>query len=390
MRVCHIWHNFFPVEAGGVEHYIRNLSNCLVRQDPAMKFCMFTDKANVRYNVRKRLLKSEKIDNIQVYRLGPNFTTYLRNACYKVTNQTYQSLTNLATKSLFNEAERIQKQESSQIFHVHGIWKVLYPNIGVQLSKRFRAPLMVSLHGDSANSEDQFSMPLSNPQVLAVLNHAKVITTFSKQNQHVLDKLGLGEKTFLVPNFIDVKSFINPDPKKTRFGYRAVMVSRLDEAKNPESVVRAFAKAKKKVPEATLQIVGYGPLYDSITKLVTALGLEHSVTVTDRAQDVRKFLWENDVFIATKSSYVACLEAWAAGLAVVAPRCGIFKEIMSEGNNGLLFKGGQVDQLAEALITMFENKVLQEKLVANSQKAVAQNDTQIVCKQIQALYNSVI
>ncbi len=73
------------------------------------------------------------------------------------------------------------------------------------------------------------------------------------------------------------------------------------------------------MPEATFKIVGYGPLYEYANRLVQDLNLEESVTLVGMKSDVRKFLWDSDISIGTRGSYITTLEAWAAGLQLVAP-----------------------------------------------------------------------
>ena len=79
------------------------------------------------------------------------------------------------------------------------------------------------------------------------------------------------------------------------------------------------------------------------------LKLENSVILTGKQTDVRKFLWNSDVFVATNFGYIASLEAWASGFAVVAPKFGILKETITHGDNGLLVEPGNVDEFASAL-----------------------------------------
>ena len=102
--------------------------------------------------------------------------------------------------------------------------------------------------------------------------------------------------------------------------------------------------------------MGYGPLYEYANRLVQDLNLEGSVTVLGMKSDVRKFLWDSDIFIGTRGSYITTLEAWAAGFAVVAPEFGIMKEIISNGENGLLTPPGDANQLASVLISLIKNK----------------------------------
>ena len=110
--------------------------------------------------------------------------------------------------------------------------------------------------------------------------------------------------------------------------------------------IRAFANVIKEVPDATFTIVGYGPLYENANRLVQDLNLGRSIRMVGMNSDVRNFLWNSDISIGTRGSYITTLEAWAAGIPVIAPDFGIMKEIISNGKNGVLTTPGDANQLA--------------------------------------------
>ena len=204
----------------------------------------------------------------------------------------------------------------------------------------------------------------------------------------MIEELGLGKKTILLPNFIKVKSFYRPISSANNLGIRAITVGRLDAGKDPLTPVRAFAVVKEKVPSASLQIVGDGPLYKSVSNLVKDLSLSDSVSLVGAKSDVRRFLWSSDVFIGTKSGYIATLEAWAAGLAVVAPAYGIMKELISDGENGLLVQPGNSEQLAASLINLFNDRTLQKTLASNGMKSVKEHDISVIASRVNDVYHS--
>jgi glycosyltransferase involved in cell wall biosynthesis len=87
-------------------------------------------------------------------------------------------------------------------------------------------------------------------------------------------------------------------------------------------VLEAFKKVHDKHPNTKLIIVGYGRMYETLKQQTRNYSLEDAVTLTGKQTDVRKYLWRSDVFVATNFGYIATLEAWSAGLAVVVPNFG--------------------------------------------------------------------
>lgn len=389
MRVCHIWHTFFPFHVAGIEHYILHLSNFLSQKDRSMHFLLLTDKTHIPFWRERQIQKSQSYNGLAVHRLGPNIPSYLESVLFKAFHRQYGVFDNLVTKSLYREAAGMREMSMVDIFHVHGLWEPRYPAIGLRLSQHFRRPLVVSLHCDKVGS-DIYSMPIANSEMLSALRHASAITTYSREVLNNLRELGLDHKTYLIPNFIDTKAFERPTSSGKNSGTRVILTSRLDEAKDPITPVRAFSYVTKEVPEATLQIVGYGPLYQHIRDLVEDLNLEQAVNLLGKQTNVKKFLWNSDIFITTKGSYLATLEAWAAGLAVIAPEFGIFKDIISDGENGLLVPEGDAEQLGFAITKLMKNKHLRETLAANGKQSVKKNDIHDAAPRIAEIYYSLL
>jgi glycosyltransferase involved in cell wall biosynthesis len=106
--------------------------------------------------------------------------------------------------------------------------------------------------------------------------------------------------------------------------------------------------------------------------------------------DVPKFLWNSDIFIATNFGYIATLEAWSAGLAVIAPDFGIMTETITHGENGLLVKPQNVEALSSAIISLLKDKQLREKLAFNGAQTVQEYDIRTVAPKMAQVYRSVL
>jgi glycosyltransferase involved in cell wall biosynthesis len=293
-------------------------------------------------------------------------------------------------KSLFQEASNIKGIDKVDVFHVHGFWQPLYPKIGLLLSQHFHRPFVVTLHGDSVNPNDRFAMPIRFSATLEVLRQANVITTYSEETLNVLGVLNLYKTSRLIPNFVNTRIFKRPTSNGNSSGNRIVMVTRFSKPKDPITPIRAFAKVIEEIPDATFIIVGYGPLYENANRLVKDLNLERSITMIGMKSDVREFLWKSDISIGTRGSYITTLEAWAAGLPVIAPDFGIMKEIISNGENGLLTTPGDEKQLASAIINLIRNKDLRAMISANAIEAVKKHDIQKVSASIADIYTSLL
>jgi len=389
LRVCHIWERFWPIEIGGLERYILWLSNYLAKKKE-IEFSLVTGRTKLLL-VTKNIKKYEDAGFLKVYRLGPNPVDLLNGVCMFTLGSTPKLVEKMKFASLYHEAAKWKVAQSADVFHIHGIWSDLeYINLGIYLSRHFGKPLVVTLHGGYVGDPLHGGMPLESPAVKNILrNDVAAITTYSKEILNTLQKLGLEKKSYLVTNFVDAPHFVNPNnvpPHDTTVIY----VGRLEPVQTPELVIKAFKQVNDELPNSKLIIVGYGTLFEYLKSLVKELKLENSVTLTGKQTDVRKFLWNSDVFVATNFGYIASLEAMASGLVVVAPKFGILKETITHEVDGLLVEPGNVDELASALKRLIADKELRQKLAANGAETAKNYDIRAVAPKMSQIYLSVL
>jgi len=389
MRVCHVWERFWPIEIGGLERYILWLTVYLARKEK-IDFSLITGRTKLLL-VTKNIKKYEDTGFLKVYRLGPTPVDIINGACMYTLHQTPRLVEKLKFTSLYREAASRPEVKNADIFHIHGIWSDLeYINLGIQLSRRYQKPLVLTLHGGFVGDPKQGGMPLKTPQVRAILEHdVSAITTYSKEVLGTLHEMGLEEKSHLVTNFLDTPHFKNGEATQSR-EVTMIYVGRLEPVQTPDLVIRAFKKVHDQSPNTKLVIVGYGRMFETLKLMLKGLDLEDAVTLAGKQTDVRHYLWSSDIFIATNFGYIATLEAWAAGLAVVAPKFGILKEIVIHQHNGLLFEPNSVDDLAANLQLMIQDPALRSKMALGGVETVQDYDIRTVAPKMAEIYRSVL
>lgn len=390
MHVCHVWRRFLPSLMWGLERYILELSNFHTLQNSDMRVSLITDRCLVPFSEGCSLPKHQSYGNLNVFRLGPNILSLFRKNLRGKFRFSSELLDNLVTASLLREAANWQKRAEANIFHVHGIWymDMEYAKIGLSLSRRFNRPLVITLHGDCIGAPPN-AMPLRDPQVLKVLKGADAITTYSPLVLSTLHELGFANKSQLVPNLVNVNSFARPANMTESPGNRAIIVSRLDPFKDPLNLVRAFAYVVREIPDATLQIIGNGPLHKQLEMLIRSLSLENSVFLLGRQENVKRFLWNSDVFL-TGDAYISILEAWSAGLAVIAIEAETTKNLITDKKNGLVVPPGDPKRLALSILEVMKNEEYRRALAKNGLMSVKEHDIGLVAPKIAHIYESLL
>lgn len=162
-------------------------------------------------------------------------------------------------------------------------------------------------------------------------------------------------------------------------------VGRLVEAKNHELTIRAL----RSVPDATLVIVGEGPLRRSLELTANEEGVEDRVVLTGLRSDARELIGAADVVVVSSRSEglsMAVLEALVAGRPIVATEVRGLRELLADGRGALLVPEDDPVALAAAVQRLLDEPALREKLAASARSAAARFTEDAMVSHYLALY----
>jgi glycosyltransferase involved in cell wall biosynthesis len=149
--------------------------------------------------------------------------------------------------------------------------------------------------------------------------------------------------------FLDHPASPGSAEARLRFG----TVGRLVPAKGHAVLIEAFAKLAPRLPEATLQIFGYGALESELRAQIERLGMRGRITLEGRTNDSARVFQALDVFVFSSLNEglpLVILEAMAAGLPVVSTRVGGVPEVAPESLFPWFCEPGSVEGLADAML----------------------------------------
>ena len=136
------------------------------------------------------------------------------------------------------------------------------------------------------------------------------------------------------------------------------------------SLLQAFAMFNKQRPAAKLLLVGDGPLRERLVAQVAQLGLVNDVVFAGSRPDVADLHKAMDLFVfpsRNEALGIALLEAMYSGLPVVATKIGGIPEVVKDGETGLLVDSEDVEGLAQAMQSLYENPELSRNVGSERQ-----------------------
>jgi glycosyltransferase involved in cell wall biosynthesis len=157
-----------------------------------------------------------------------------------------------------------------------------------------------------------------------------------------------------------------------------VTATRLARWKRIDRAIDALALLKRQVPTARLIVVGDGEERAGLEAQAQRLGLAASVTFAGAVPqpDVQRYLWTADVFLSVNElSNVGnpLLEAMTAGRCILTIDEGDTRDVVRNGETGILLPAGEPAAIAAALKTLARDAELRRRL-GGSARAFAEGN----------------
>jgi glycosyltransferase involved in cell wall biosynthesis len=207
------------------------------------------------------------------------------------------------------------------------------------------------------------------------------------------------ESTFVIPYYVDPGIF-QPlhlqTPGALRVGFAGQWVPR----KGLNELLDAWRSVKSALPKAELHMGGGAALWRATEESVGASGCDiriremaaegmlHIVGAVPRGE--MPGFWNSLNVAVVPSLYepfgLVALEALACGIPVVATAVGGLKEIVEDGESGLLVPPGDASALAQALLTLLTNEPLRLRLGEGARKRALQFSAERRSRELRSLF----
>jgi glycosyltransferase involved in cell wall biosynthesis len=204
----------------------------------------------------------------------------------------------------------------------------------------------------------------------------EVISISKSVFDHAKKRLGVADKrNHLVYNAIEDLSdegIFKSRNKKASNVRKLLFVGRLEKQKALDILLKALALLEDKSLHWHLDILGDGSLRQELEQLAKQILPQGCYTFHGNISDILPF-YQNADFLVVPSIFegfsIVTIEAFRAGLPVVASNLEGPAELITHGENGLLFTPGNVLACKEAIEEILYNKELEEKLSKGARNA---------------------
>ena len=152
---------------------------------------------------------------------------------------------------------------------------------------------------------------------------------------------------------------------------RVLFVGGWLDIKGKRTLPRIWTEVRKRVPNATLTLVGTGATADHVELDFPSLdrgSIRVVPRITNRSQ-MESVVAEHDIFLMpsiSEASPLSLLEAMSSGLAIAASRVGGIPDIARDGVDGLLFDPMNAEQAAIAVARLCDEPTLASTMIESA------------------------
>jgi glycosyltransferase involved in cell wall biosynthesis len=305
-------------------------------------------------------------------------------------HQTYTKGFSLNPLAAWNLARTARKWKAD-ILHTHDSHSHGFACMAASLFG-LRAPLVVSRRVD---------FPISG-HILSrwKYNHSSVksILCVSEEILRILKPdIRDGSKLAVVHSGIDLSRFGHGDAGLLRSQFDIPKnspiignVAAMADHKDPLTFLRTAAHLLAQRPELRfVWIGGNGGMEAEVRAMAQELKLDGSLFFTGFRNDIPELLSELDVFLFTSKTEglgTSVLDAFAAGVPVVASRAGGIPEMVEHEQTGLLAPVGDEAEFARQVLRLLNAPVLREQVVRGARQRVKYFSCEATAKKTLAYY----
>jgi len=301
-------------------------------------------------------------------------------------------------ETYFNVFSQFVKKEFDIIhFNADPSWKN-GSSMLLRFAKLRQAKTVLNIHGipqlerraELLNESISFIDWISTLNYCNLANRIVVNSEFMRNNVAVWYRLNR-DKVVVIPNGVNLKMFTDSNDKVILEGDPSILyVGHFSILKGVDVLIRAVAKLRLELPNIKLHLVGNGntPYFLDLSKKE---GIEKNVVFHSWVkQSILPSYYKSAdicVFPSRHEGFgIVILEAMASKIAVIASDIPSFREIISNGIDGRLFKSEDIDALSKEVLALYNDPYLRKELTRYAFEKVTRYSWEKIADKYISLY----
>jgi len=217
--------------------------------------------------------------------------------------------------------------------------------------------------------------PFLKPLIRTIWRNADVVIAKCAAEADMINDIDPKIEVTIIPNGVDTDQFKPRDPIPDEDPLKLLCVARLIERKGQHHLIEAVKRIADHGIDVILDLVGSGDAEGEYRALGKSLLIDDRINFRGYIPrlEMPEFYTQANIFVLPSYSEgmsVATLEAMASGLPVVVTKTAGTDELVEEGFNGFTFSYGDVKDLTNIIINLYNNRGLIDRMGINSRRKV--------------------
>ena len=309
----------------------------------------------------------------------------------------FASVTNLKINNRFNpnvilKLKKLIREIKPDVIHTH----LFQARIYTTLAQLFHRDAILIAHKHNSVNFKKHNIFILLEMFSIHLNKKVIAISESVKQSLVKYELIPAKKIYVLPNSIDYHNFNKNVRIKNYSKENHIIIGtvcRLEKQKGIKYLLLAMKTILAKFPNARLEIVGDGSLLEELQNQCIDLGISNSVFFFGKFTDVIPFYKRMDIFVLP-SIYegfgIVILEAMAIGVPVVATNVDGIREVVVDGESGILIPPKNPESIADAISYIIEHPQVTDSFIKEGIKRASLFDIEQHIMKLDNLYTTLL
>ncbi len=372
MKILIVSHCFHPF-VGGLEEVAFQQAKNLVENGHEVQVIT----SNIGNN--EKLKKVEDLNGIKIYRVSATDFLYKN---FDIPQPLFNPLE--LYKALRKHVKEVDLVHIHDRFYMSSIF-------AIKISKTFNKPIILTIHVGKIDYDTIIHKVLFeiNEKIASYVvgNASRIISIGEEISEYICKKFK--KRSILIQNAVDT-NFFSPKRSNKRSRFIALFVGRFTYKKGIDIIVDVAKKLNKE--KIDFICIGDGPKMPEIKETIRKENIKN-ITLTGTLSDkseLRQYYKNASVLIFPsrkgEGSPLVILEALASGLPVIVKNTGGHTTIIEDEKTGFIVEN--VDEMAEKVKFLKENKDLLEKMSSNAREYSKKFSWSKNMQKLISIYNS--
>lgn len=271
------------------------------------------------------------------------------------------------------------------VFHIHACSnRGFFPAmVGIPVGRLLHKRVVSTYHGGGAEEFFKKRTKLIK-HFLTRTDQNIVLSGFIGR---IYEEYGLGY--VIVPNIVELDDCHFKE--RTHIKPKFISTRLLTEVYNLKCTIKAFRIVKEDYPEASLMILGDGPLKSDLEQFVINNGIK-DVHFIGRVENnhIYDYLDQADVLVNSSrfdNMPVSILEGFNAGTLVVSSGVGGIPYIIADGVNGLLYRDNDYKMMASKMLYSLQHEEHVLSMINNARECIKALSWDLIKEKYFTVYN---